>query len=201
MRIVVEGPGWLVVDKPAGLLSTPGRQVHDSVVARLERQGSSAFAVHRLDLDTSGLLVVATDPEAHRALSVQFQRRTVHKSYMARVSRRLDTESGRIALAFRLDPQRRPYQVFDPVHGRLGITEFQVVGRGADWSRVRFWPRTGRTHQLRLHAAHPLGLGAPIMGDPLYGAAGERLALDADRLSFHCPKTGRRRHIRRPPTV
>ena len=201
VSIVAEGPGWLIVDKASGLLAAPGRRVVDSVIARLEQAGRAAFVVHRLDMDTSGLMVVATTAEAHRALSMQFQRRTVAKRYCARLDGRVDADAGIIALSFRLDPTDRPRQVFDPVHGRLGITRFEVVERSSTQTRVRFWPRTGRTHQLRLHAAHPLGLSAPIMGDALYGQPGSRLALHADHLAFDCPTTGQRRHFRRPSRV
>ncbi|MEO1334444.1 MAG: RluA family pseudouridine synthase [Myxococcota bacterium] len=201
MKIIEVGPGWIVVDKPPGLLSTPGRFEPDSIIAQLRARGIEANAVHRLDMDTSGLMVLATDSGIHRALSIQFQTRTVSKSYLARLQRRVSADAGVIVLPFRLDPRNRPRQVFDPVHGKLGFTDFCVLDRGLDSTRVRFWPRTGRTHQLRLHAAHPVGLGAPIVGDCLYGRPSDRLWLDADRLSFDCPTTGRRRHFRRPSMV
>ncbi len=205
LEVFAEGPGWLVVDKAAGLLSTPGKFISDSVTARLEASGRRALAVHRLDMDTSGLMVVATDPEVHRALSLQFQRRQVAKAYLACLAGEVSADEGTIALAFRLDPADRPRQVFDPVHGRLGVTRFRVLDRTFDRTRVRFVPETGRTHQLRLHAAHPIGLAAPILGDPLYGRSSarpsSRLALDAYQLAFVCPLTGQRRHFRRPPVV
>ena len=196
-----QGPGWLVVDKPAGLLSAPGRHVSDSVVTRLQASGTPVLTVHRLDMDTSGLLLVATDPHVHRALSMQFQERSVEKGYMARLDGCVQGDQGTIALSFRLDPRDRPRQIFDPIHGRLGVTGFEVLDRTEHTTRVRFTPKTGRTHQLRLHAAHPVGLGAPILGDALYGRPGARLALDAYRLAFTCPTTGRRRHFRRPSSV
>ena len=201
IAILCRGPGWLVVDKPSGLLSAPGKRIGDSVVTRLQAQGVAAQAVHRLDMDTSGLLVVATDQAIHRRLSDQFQRHAVRKGYVARLTRMVGADAGRIALSFRLDPVDRPRQIFDPVHGRLGVTTFEVLSRADGQTRVRFWPTTGRTHQLRLHAAHPLGLDAPILGDSLYGTAGGRLALDADRLAFVCPTEGVWRHFRRPSSV
>ncbi len=209
LTVRARGPGWLVIDKPSGLLSAPGRHEPDSVISRLENAGVSARVVHRLDMDTSGLLVVATDSDVHRALSAQFKTRSVRKSYVARLSRPVAADEGLIVLAFRLDTADRPRQVFDPVHGKLGVTRFRVLARNAHECRVRFWPVTGRTHQLRLHAAHPVGLSAPIIGDSLYGrplggverlTAG-RLALDADQLSFECPRSGQRRHFRRPSRV
>lgn len=189
LRVLYEDEWIIVVDKPCGLLSVPSRSgvPDDSVLARLRRHYDGVLLVHRLDLDTSGLLVAARDSETHAALQRQFLKRTVEKRYIAIVERDVAGDEGRIDLALRVDVHDRPRQIHDPEHGRPAVTEWRAEGR-----RVTFFPRTGRTHQLRVHAAHPLGLGAPIVGDRLYGHAGHRLMLHAESLAFVHPKTGAR---------
>ena len=207
---VVHADDWIVVvDKPCGLLSVPGRSgtPDDSVQARLRREHPHALLVHRLDLDTSGLLVVARDPTTYVALQRQFLGRTVAKRYTAIVEGEVGADGGVIRLPIRVDVDDRPRQIHDPVHGRSAITEWRRDGLvslpvgGADLvcTRVRFVPLTGRTHQLRVHAAHPLGLGAPIVGDRLYGHAGGRLMLHAEALTFDHPATGERITLESPP--
>ncbi len=192
---------WIVViDKPHGLLSVPAKngRPDDSVLARLRRTHPGALLVHRLDLDTSGLLVAARDDATYAALQRQFVARTVKKRYAALVAGRVDGDGGVIDLALRVDNDDRPRQIHDPIHGRSAVTEWRRVGpetlqtdeRMLACTRIAFFPRTGRTHQLRVHAAHPLGLGAPIVGDRLYGHAGERLMLHAEGLGFAHPATG-----------
>ncbi len=208
LRIVFADDWIIVVDKPCGLLSVPARsgRPDDSVVARLNRTHPGATLVHRLDLDTSGLLLAARDDAAFAALQRQFVARTVAKTYAAIVAGPVVGESGIIDLALRVDVDDRPRQIHDPVHGRSALTEWRrlgpatarVGGRDLAGTRVAFFPRTGRTHQLRVHAAHPLGLAAPIVGDRLYGYGGARLMLHAEALTFAHPATGERLTFRSP---
>ncbi|MBI4783975.1 MAG: RluA family pseudouridine synthase [Oscillatoriophycideae cyanobacterium NC_groundwater_1537_Pr4_S-0.65um_50_18] len=189
---------WLIaVNKPAGLLSVPGRygDRQDSVLSRLRhRLGSSRlddkiWIVHRLDQDTSGLLLLAKDPLTHRHLSQQFQQRQIHKRYEAILAGQVADDQGTIDLSLWADPARRPYQFVNQQQGKPSQTHFRVLSRSQDFTQVEFVPVTGRTHQLRVHAAHPLGLGVPILGDRLYGVAKEgRLegsSVEGDRLYLH----------------
>jgi tRNA pseudouridine32 synthase / 23S rRNA pseudouridine746 synthase len=192
-------PVFVVVEKPGGLLSVPGRGPYnqDCVVNRIRTMFPECIeqpAVHRLDMFTSGLMVLALTKSAHSNLSRQFQERLVYKSYIALLNGIVNRESGRITLSFRLDPENRPYQMYDPIHGKVGITIWKNIDIQAGKTRVEFTPLTGRTHQLRLHAAHALGLGCPIVGDRLYGCGreGERMLLHASSLSFQHPCTGKR---------
>jgi tRNA pseudouridine32 synthase/23S rRNA pseudouridine746 synthase len=187
---------WLVVvAKPAGLLSIPGKgpEHADCVQARLRAKfpdASGPLLVHRLDLDTSGLLLAALDKQTHAALQRQFLRRCVHKRYAALLAGEVPGEGGLIDLPLRVDPADRPRQIHDPVHGRTAVTRWERRERAGGRTRVALFPLTGRTHQLRAHAAHPLGLCAPIVGDRLYGHPGPRLLLHADQLGFTHPRTG-----------
>jgi tRNA pseudouridine32 synthase/23S rRNA pseudouridine746 synthase len=196
LSILFEDAWIVVVDKPSGLLSVPGKDasVTDSVLARLRARyphATGPLLVHRLDLDTSGLLVAALDPRTHADLQRQFTRREIQKRYVAWVDGHVRGEQGIIDFPMRVDLHDRPRQIHDPVHGKPAITQWQVLERSGGRTRVAFFPRTGRTHQLRVHAAHPLGLGAPIVGDRLYGREDGRLRLHAESLSFRHPKTGR----------
>lgn len=186
----------VVVIKPGGLLAVPGRGTdkQDCVVSRLKQQFPAMIAqpaVHRLDLYTSGLMVVAITASAHRDLCQQFAARVVHKEYLALVEGQVDATVGEIRLAFRLDPDHRPNQIYDPVQGKVGISRWQKIGQEGKLTRILFTPLTGRTHQLRLHAAHQLGLGCPIAGDHLYGHGrdGDQMLLHASRLEFRHPRT------------
>lgn len=193
---VLHQDAWLVVvAKPAGLLSVPGRSPadHDSVQSRLRvlfPQAQGPLLVHRLDQDTSGLLVAALDPLTHRHLQKQFARREVEKQYLAWLETEVAGSSGEISLPLRVDLEDRPRQIHDPVHGKEALTRWRVLERRKGRTRVALSPVTGRTHQLRVHAAHPQGLAAPIVGDRLYGHASERLLLHAWRLGFLHPGTG-----------
>jgi tRNA pseudouridine32 synthase/23S rRNA pseudouridine746 synthase len=185
------------------LLSVPGRagKLKDCVLTRLRARLPGAegpLLVHRLDLDTSGLLLVAKDAETHAALQRQFLERTVEKRYVAWVEGPVAGAAGSIALALRGDPDDRPRQIHDPVHGKAAHTDWQVLVRADGRTKVALLPRTGRTHQLRVHAAHPAGLGAPIVGDRLYGLAGPRLLLHAESLRFVHPRTGAPVEVRSP---
>ncbi|HSR95896.1 MAG TPA: RluA family pseudouridine synthase [Kofleriaceae bacterium] len=198
--VVFEDRWLVVVDKPCGLLSVPGRSglLGDSVVTRLRERFAGATLVHRLDLDASGLLVAAKDPATHAALQRAFARREVDKRYAAWLDGVVARDHGVVELALRVDLDDRPRQIYDPTHGKPAITEWRVVERTSQRTRVDLMPRTGRTHQLRLHAAHPLGIAAPIVGDRLYGRAAARLALHAEALAFLHPHTQRRIELLRP---
>lgn len=185
-----------VVEKPAGLLSCPGKgpEKYDSVQTRIPRlypQAQGSILAHRLDQATSGLMVVGLHPNAHRHLQQQFENREVQKEYEAILEGIVEPDAGQIELAFRVDLARRPHQIYDPVSGKLGITRWRVLQKDfqAHRTRVRFFPQTGRTHQLRVHAAHPRGLGCPIAGDALYGneQSAPRLLLHAARLRLTHP--------------
>jgi tRNA pseudouridine32 synthase/23S rRNA pseudouridine746 synthase len=189
----------VVVVKPVGLLSVPAKDVSitDSVLARLRHRYPKArgpLLVHRLDLDTSGLLLAALDDEAHRVLQAQFIARTIEKEYLAVLDGEVAREAGVISLPLRVDLEQRPRQVVDAVHGKEAITEWRVLKRSAGLTQVSLVPRTGRTHQLRVHAAHHQGLGVAILGDRLYGNAKrcERLCLHAHRLTLTHPGTNGR---------
>ena len=188
---------WLlVVEKPAGLLSVPGRnrQLRDSVLTRLQARHPDAtgpMLVHRLDLDTSGLLLAAKDRETYVALQRQFARREIDKRYIAWLDGDVAGDAGVVDLALLVDVDDRPRQIHDPVHGKDAVTEWRVLERTGGRTRVELMPRTGRTHQLRVHAAHARGLDAPIMGDRLYGRSGaDRLMLHAEGIGFTHPDNG-----------
>jgi tRNA pseudouridine32 synthase/23S rRNA pseudouridine746 synthase len=181
----------LVLNKPAGLLSVPGRgpDKQECAVSRAREMFADLPeqpAVHRLDMDTSGLLILARTREAHRFLSREFAARRVCKRYEAILAGRIAGREGMIELPLRLDLYDRPRQVYDPIHGKPASTRWRKLAERDGRTRIEFFPLTGRTHQLRVHAAHPLGLGCPIVGDRLYGnrAPGERMLLHAAELCF-----------------
>ena len=203
LSVVFEDAWIVVIEKPGGLLSVPAKDtsVTDSVLARLRARyphATGPLLVHRLDLDTSGLLVAALDSRTHAALQRQFAQREIHKRYVAWVEGRVQGEEGTIDFPMRVDLDDRPRQIHDPVHGKSAVTRWRVLERRGQRTRVAFFPLTGRTHQLRVHAAHPLGLGAPIVGDRLYGHEDVRLHLHAESLSFQHPETGQRVSFERP---
>jgi tRNA pseudouridine32 synthase/23S rRNA pseudouridine746 synthase len=192
--VIAEGSTFLVVNKPAGLLSVPGLTEAPSLESFLKAQYPEVFMVHRLDMDTSGVMVVALTQDAYHHLQKQFLERTVQKEYAALLENDVEG-SGKISLPLRPDLLDRPRQVVDPENGKSALTEYQALGN----RRIKLIPHTGRTHQLRVHCAHHLGLNNPILGDPLYGTkkAG-RLYLHAETLSFDDPETGERRSFHYP---
>lgn len=205
LQILYEDDYLTVVVKPSGLLSVPGKGYQASIYSILcERwKGKSdAFMVHRLDMATSGLLVVARTSEVHKALQAQFIRRTVKKKYVALLplsilEKQLPAE-GRIELPLSPDPDDRPRQRVDRTNGKPAITEYRLIGKTTYGKetlkavKIELYPLTGRTHQLRVHCAHPDGLGTPIIGDSLYGQRAERLWLHAAHLEFTHPITRER---------
>lgn len=197
LKILYRDQHLVVVEKPGGLLAVPGRgpEKQDCVSTRIRQLIPECIeqpAVHRLDMATSGLMVLALTREAHRHLSMQFAERRVEKRYLALVAGVVDGKAGEICLRFRLDPENRPYQIYDPVQGKLGVSRWCKRADIDDQSLIEFTPLTGRTHQLRLHAAHPLGLGQAIVGDGLYGQGrpDEPLCLHATGLQFTHPASG-----------
>lgn len=194
MQIIHQESEFVVINKPGGLLSVPGRgpENQDCVTSRVKTLFPDCIeqpAVHRLDMETSGLMVVARSREAHRNLSRQFELRQVEKTYIALLEGIISEDSGIITLPFRLDPDNRPHQVYDEVHGKVGISHWRKLGLEEQKTRIEFKPVTGRTHQLRLHASHHLGLNTPIIGDRLYGSGteGDRMLLHASYLAFSHP--------------
>jgi tRNA pseudouridine32 synthase/23S rRNA pseudouridine746 synthase len=202
LPIVYEDEWLIVVNKPSGLLSVPGRyfDTQDSVLSRLRyllADGVILNAVHRLDQETSGILVLARDLQIYRQLSQQFQQRQVHKVYEAVLSGLLTTEQGVIELPLWGNPENRPYQQVDWQYGKPSVTHFQMIAVEGNYTRVELTPLTGRTHQLRVHAADVKGLGVPILGDRLYGcrAAASRLHLHAREICFEHPQLGKTIHL------
>lgn len=181
-----------VVHKPAELLSVPGKEETDSVYTRAKAlfpDASGPLVVHRLDMSTSGLLLIAKNLDVYKALQRLFLTKKVTKRYEAVLDGELAEAGGTINLPLRVDLDNRPRQVVDFQHGKKATTHWEVVERGQGVTRVHFYPITGRTHQLRVHAAHPLGLGVPIKGDDLYGTPANRLHLHAAYLAFEHPLT------------
>ena len=195
LTILYEDKWIIAVNKPAGLLSVPGRTSdrQHSVLSQLCRQRSEMLIpVHRLDQDTSGILLLGRDRQTHRQLSRQFQQRQVHKVYEAVLAGVVTIDQGTIDLPLWSDPSDRPYQKVDWLRGKPSLTQFRVLDRTAAQTRVELMPITGRTHQLRVHAADANGLAAPILGDRLYGdrASQTRLLLHAKGLQFQHPQLG-----------
>jgi tRNA pseudouridine32 synthase/23S rRNA pseudouridine746 synthase len=192
LEIIYEDDNLVVVNKPAELLSVPGINIIDSVYARLKFSWKTIepLIIHRLDMATSGLLVVAKTKEAHKHIQKQFLKRTVTKRYAALLAGRVEGNGGEINLPLRLDIDDRPRQVVCFEFGKNAITCWEAVAKTETTTKVHFWPLTGRTHQLRMHAAHKLGLNAPIVGDDLYGTSAERLHLHAAYLEFIHPESG-----------
>ncbi len=192
LKIVFEDQHLVVFDKPSGMLSVPGKSSDESVssiVRELYPDATGAMMVHRLDQDTSGLLLVAKSAEVHKALQRQFAERALHKQYIAIIEGVIPNDSGEIELPIRANIEDRPRQMVDFDHGKSAHTTYQVIERNDKTTRLALTPHTGRTHQLRLHCAHSMGLNAPIVGDRLYGCGGERLMLHAEQITFRHPIT------------
>jgi tRNA pseudouridine32 synthase/23S rRNA pseudouridine746 synthase len=195
--VVWEDDVMAVVDKPSGMLSMPGKIGDYSVATWAQKKWPEAMLVHRLDMQTSGIMLVAKNSEAYHHLQQQFEERTIKKKYLAIVEGVPQKEHGIIDLPLSSDPLNRPYQIVDYEHGKRAITEYRVLSSSASGSGtlIALWPHTGRTHQLRMHCAHRDGLGCPIVGDELYGKKADRLYLQAQAISFVHPVTGRRMHF------
>lgn len=191
----------LLVDKPSGLLSVPGKgeDLTDCLIARVQRVFPDALLVHRLDRDTSGVMIFALTPHAQRHLGLQFENRQTKKTYVARVWGEMADKTGTVDLPLIVDWPNRPLQMVDHENGRAAVTDWRVVRVGGGETRVRLMPKTGRSHQLRVHM---LALGHPILGDPFYatGAARDhpRLMLHSETLQFRHPDGGQGMRITAP---
>lgn len=183
----------IALDKPSGLLAVPGRgpDKADCLAARVRRDFPAAKVVHRLDRDTSGIMVMALTRQAERSLARQFQTRRIAKRYIAVAAGRFADDSGTIDLPLRKDMTRPYVHMVDHEHGKPAVSDYTVIERDTDRTRLLLEPRTGRSHQLRVHLRER---GHPILGDPLYGdaTAADRLMLHAHRLELAHPMTGDR---------
>ncbi|EAQ43066.1 RluA family pseudouridine synthase [Polaribacter sp. MED152] len=192
LEIIFEDDDLIVVNKPAEFLSVPGKTIKDSMYTRIKNQYPNAtgpLIVHRLDMSTSGILVLTKTKEANKIVQSQFINRTVKKRYVALLDGMLTKESGKIKLPLRVDLDDRPKQLVDFIHGKNAETKWTKISIENGKTRVYFYPITGRTHQLRVHSAHKNGLDTPIIGDDLYGNKSNRLHLHAEQISFIHPTT------------
>lgn len=198
LEIIFEDEDVIVVHKPAEFLSVPGIHIQDSVYTRIKNQIkdiSGPLIVHRLDMSTSGLLVLAKNKKTHKNLQSQFIHKTIYKRYTALLDGILKEKSGTIKLPLRVDLNDRPRQLVCFEHGKPAETKWEVVEQKNKTTKVYFYPISGRTHQLRVHASHILGLNTPIIGDDLYGKKANRLHLHADTLAFTHPTTKEKMHF------
>ncbi len=203
LDVVYQDSDVLVLNKPSGLLSVPGRQaIHkDSLQSRAQQQFPHATTVHRLDMETSGLIVMALNKPTHVHLGRQFEQRLIKKKYRARVYGHLTEAQGKVEEPLICDWPNRPRQMVDHVNGKPALTHWQVIAEEAQTTLVELSPVTGRSHQLRVHM---MSIGHPIVGDPLY-AAGEalasspRLALQSQAIEFQATEQGPIQQFTLPP--
>lgn len=192
LQIIYQDNDIVVVNKPEEFLSVPGIEIKDSVYLRIKHlfpKATGPIIIHRLDMATSGILVLALNKESHKSIQQQFIKRKVEKRYIALLDGNVQNDEGYIELPLRVDLDDRPRQMVCYEHGKPAITKYQVIKRKDNKTLIHFYPITGRTHQLRMHAAHPLGLNTPIIGDDLYGTTASRLNLHAEYLEFIHPTT------------
>ncbi|SFT51784.1 tRNA pseudouridine32 synthase / 23S rRNA pseudouridine746 synthase [Lishizhenia tianjinensis] len=195
IEILYEEEEFLVINKPSGLLSVPGKVLKDSVQTRMEAlypDSKDHMIVHRLDMMTSGVMLVAKSKRAHKQLQSQFAKRKMQKRYIALLDGILKWQEGDIDLPLRVDLEDRPRQIVCFEHGKPAFTHYEIIERKKGKTKVYFYPKTGRTHQLRVHAAHASGLNIPIVGDDLYGTPDTRLHLHAERIELYHPITNER---------
>ncbi len=185
LEILYQDDAFLVLNKPSGLLTVPGRKVEhaDSLASRAQKQFPQATIVHRLDMDTSGVLIMAMTPDVHRSLSMQFEKRRTRKEYIARVWGHMSQSTGEVDLPLICDWPNRPLQKVDHDQGKKAFTAWKVLEQEEQVTRVALFPKTGRTHQLRVHMAE---IGHPILGDDFY--ANDDAFFAAKRLNLHAYK-------------
>lgn len=200
LEIILQDEALLAVNKPTRLLAVPGKgpDKQDCLYHRILDRFPDARVVHRLDMDTSGLILFARSPAAQRSLSARFEGREVEKVYVALVEGSIEQDEGMVDYPMRKDMEQRlpPKHLVDCVRGKKAITEWRVLERRENATRVALYPQTGRSHQLRVHMQ---SIGHPIVGDPIYGCAGERLMLHAESLAFLHPTTGEPIRLECPP--
>lgn len=192
LEIIFEDAYLLLINKPHEFLSVPGKTTNESVLTKMKQylpHATGPLLVHRLDMSTSGLLLVAKSERIHKQLQKQFIGRTIKKRYVALLEGGLETTQGVISLPLRVDLDNRPQQLVCYEHGKLATTKYKIIGIENGKTRIYFYPITGRTHQLRVHAAHSQGLQTPIVGDDLYGIKANRLHLHAESITFVHPIT------------
>ena len=193
LNIVYEDQWLLIINKPAGMLSVPGKERQTSIYDLARKaypEAEGPMIVHRLDMATSGLLIIAKDKKTHQHLQAQFKNRSIRKKYIALLDGIVPEDEGTIELSLCPNPLDRPRQMVDTQYGKPAITYYQVLERTDKYTRIAFYPHTGRTHQLRVHAAHPSGLHCSIIGDELYGKKDKRLYLHAESIEFTHPVNG-----------
>ena len=193
LNIVYEDQWLLIINKPAGMLSVPGKERQTSIYDLAREaypEAEGPMIVHRLDMATSGLLIIAKDKKTHQHLQAQFKNRSIRKKYIALLDGVVLEDEGTIELPLCPNPLDRPRQMVDTQYGKPAITYYQVLERTDKYTRIAFYPHTGRTHQLRVHAAHPSGLHCSIIGDELYGKKDKRLYLHAESIEFTHPVNG-----------
>ena len=200
LEIIYSDETLVAVNKSTGLLTVPGRgpDKQDCVYHRLLEQFPDALVVHRLDMDTSGVMIFARSPEAQRHLNLQFEKRAMAKTYVAIVEGLMELDEGMVDYPMRKDMGKRlpPVHLVDCVRGKKAVTEWKVLSRSETTTRVALFPKTGRSHQLRVHMQ---SLGFPIVGDPIYGTPGERLMLHAQSLELTHPLSGAPIRLECPP--
>lgn len=198
IEVVYQDDDMVVINKPADFLSVPGKNIEDSVFTRMKisfPKATGPLIVHRLDMSTSGLMVIALNKESNKNLQKQFINRTVQKRYVALLDGIVEQEEGDISLPLRVDLDDRPRQLVCYEYGRPAETKWEVIAKTESQTKVYFYPKTGRTHQLRVHSAHINGLNIPIVGDDLYGKKSNRLHLHAELLTFNHPQTKESMHF------
>lgn len=202
IEIIFEDADILLINKPSDLLSVPGKSKQTCVVDLLKKQRAdleNILVIHRLDMATSGLLLLAKNKESYKVLQEQFINRKVKKRYEAILAGVITEDEGRIELPLRVDLNNRPQQLVCYDHGKAALTIWKVIERTDKNTRIAFFPITGRTHQLRVHAAHQDGLNTPIVGDELYGSKADRLLLHARSIEFSHPTSGKKLRFSSPP--
>lgn len=201
IEILHEEEHFIVINKPEELLSVPGKEIKDSVYSRIKSlypKAKGPLIVHRLDMSTSGIMILALSDRAYKSLQQQFIKRTAQKMYVAVLDGDIAEDTGQIELPLCLDFLDRPKQMVDLDKGKQAITAYRVINKKDGKTRISFFPKTGRTHQLRIHAAHKDGLNCPIVGDDLYGTKADRLHLHAQSLTIYHPITKERIHFESP---
>ncbi len=198
LPVIYEDAQIIIVNKPTEFLSVPGKEISDSVYTRILAAYpdiTGPVIIHRLDMSTSGIMILARDKDSHFHIQNQFIRHKITKKYIALLDGIVKSEAGTINLPLRVDLDDRPRQVVCHTYGKESITKWERLEIKKNQTRIAFYPQTGRTHQLRVHSAHQLGLGIPIVGDDLYGARADRLFLHAAAISFIHPSTKQKMNI------